>query len=47
MSFFNTKLESDGGSPTLKINTINCISSIIESYDLCDIWKHLRNQNVK
>ena len=46
MSFLILKLESDGGSPILKLITTNSISSIMESYYLCDIWR-LRNQNVK
>ena len=42
---FSTILDSDGGNPKLKVNSWNCLNSILESYDVCDIWQ-VRQPNV-
>ena len=34
---FDTFLDADGGSPTLKTNSLNKISTLLSDHDLCDI----------
>ena len=44
--FFNSKLDTAGGNPTLKRKSLaHCIERK-EAYDLCDIWR-IRNTKVK
>ena len=41
---FNQKLEAKGGKPTLKKKSIGKMIELIESFELCDIWR-IRNPN--
>ena len=34
---FDTFLDADGGSPSLKTNSSNKISTLLSDHDLCDI----------
>ena len=36
---FNSKLEAKGGKPTLKKMSIRKMIEIIESFELCNIWR--------
>ena len=36
---FDTFLDADGGSPTLKTNSLNKISTLSSHHDLCDIFR--------
>ena len=36
---FDTFLDADGGSPTLKTNSLNKISTLLSDHDLCDIFR--------
>ena len=36
---FNSKLETKGGKPTLKKKSIGKMIELIESFELCDIWR--------
>ena len=36
---FDTFLDADGGSPTLKTNSLNKISTLLYDHDLCDIFR--------
>ena len=42
--FFDSKLEAQGGNPTLKKKSLAKLIEFKETYDLCDIW---RNRNLK
>ena len=37
--YFNSKLEAKGGKPTLKKKSIGKMIELIESFELCDIWR--------
>ena len=37
--FFNSKLEAQGGNPTLKKKSLAKLIEFKETYDLCDIWR--------
>ena len=37
--FFNTYLESSGGNPFFKQNSVPNLIEIIETFNLCDIWR--------
>ena len=39
---FNLELEASGGNPTLKLNTVETMETIMLDLDLCDIWR-IRN----
>ena len=39
---FNSKLEAKGGKPTLKKKSLEKKKELIESFELCDIWR-IRN----
>ena len=43
---FNSKLEAKGGKPTLKKKSIEKMIELIESLELCDIWR-IRNPTEK
>ena len=43
---FNYKLEAKGGKPTLKKKSIGKMIELIESFELCDIWR-IRNPTEK
>ena len=43
---FDILLESDGGNPFLKTNTLSRLEFLLQSYELCDIWR-IRNKNTK
>ena len=43
--FFNSKLEAQGGNPTLKKKSLAKLIEFKETYDLCDIWR-VRNTNL-
>ena len=43
---FNSKLEVKGGKPTLKKKSIGKMIEVIESFELCDIWR-IRNPTEK
>ena len=36
---FNSKLETKGGKPTLKKESLGKMIELIESFELCDIWR--------
>ena len=36
---FDNFLDADGGSPTLKTNSLNKISTLLSDHDLCDIFR--------
>ena len=36
---FNQKLEAKGGKPTLKKKSIGKMIELIESFELCHIWR--------
>ena len=42
---FDTHLDADGGSPCLKVGTIQKLMDIISEYDLCDIFR-VRNPDL-
>ena len=42
---FDTQLDADGGSPCLKVGTIQKLMDIISEYDLCDIFR-VRNPDL-
>ena len=44
--FFNSKLEAQGGNPTLKKNSLAELIEFKGTYDLCDIWR-VRNRKSK
>ena len=44
--FFNSKLEAQGGNPTLKKKSLAKLIEFKETYDLCDIWR-VRNTKSK
>ena len=44
--FFNSKLEAQGGNPTLKKNSLAELIEFKGTYDLCDIWR-VRNTKSK
>ena len=44
--FFNSKLEAQGGNPTLKKKSLAKLIELKETYDLCDIWR-VRNTKSK
>ena len=44
--FFKSKLEAQGGSPTLKKKFLAKLIEFEETYDLCDIWR-VRNMKSK
>ena len=35
--YFDTKLDADGGNPTLKVNSLAQLEIILEDNGLCDI----------
>ena len=37
--FFDSKLDAQGGNPTIKKKSIAKPIELKESYDLCDIWR--------
>ena len=37
--FFDSKLETKGGKPSLKQKSVAKLSEVKEEYDLCDIWR--------
>ena len=37
--FFSKKLECKGGDPYFKCHSVNHIIKILETFDLCDIWR--------
>ena len=39
-------LESDDGNPSLKTTTLSRLEFLLQSYELCDIWR-IRNKNTK
>ena len=43
---FDILLESDGGNPSLKTTTLSRLEFLLQSYELCDIWR-IRNKNTK
>ena len=45
-SFFNCKLDADGGNPKLKIQSITKLVSMMSENDLCDIFR-VRNPEMK
>ena len=44
--FFNTNLECCEGSPSFKQKSVAKLIEIIETFDLCDIWR-IRNPKIK
>ena len=44
--FFNSKLDTAGGNPTLKRNSLAKLIKLKETYDLCDIWR-IKNKKTK
>ena len=38
-AFFDSKLETKGGKPSLKQKSVAKLLELKEEYDLCDIWK--------
>ena len=40
--FFDSKLETKGGKPSLKQKSVTKLLELKEEYDLCDIWR-IRN----
>ena len=45
-SFFDCKLDADGGNPKLKIQSVTKLVSIMSENDLCDIFR-VRNPEMK
>ena len=45
-SFFDCKLDADGGNPKLKIQSITILVSMMSENDLCDIFR-VRNPEMK
>ena len=43
---FDILLESDGGSPSLETTTLSQSELLLQSYELCDIWR-IRNKITK
>ena len=37
--FFDSKLDAQGGNPTIKKKSLAKLIEVKESYDLCDIWR--------
>ena len=37
--YFDTKLDADGGTPKLKVNSLTQLEIILEENDLCDIFR--------
>ena len=44
--FFNSKLEAQGGNPTLKKKSLAKLIEFKETFDICDIWR-VRNMKSK
>ena len=44
--FFNTNLECSGGNPSFKQKSVAKLIEIIETFNLCDIWR-IRNPKTK
>ena len=44
--FFDTSLDSYGGTPTMKKKSIAKLIELTEKLDLCDIWR-IRNPKTK
>ena len=44
-SFFDCKLDADGGNPKLKIQSITKLVSIMSENDLCGIFRVLQSRN--
>ena len=44
--FFNSKLEAQGGNPTIKKKSLAKLIELKETYGLCDIWR-VRNTKSK
>ena len=44
--FFKSKLEGQGGNPTLKKKSLAKLIEFKETYDLCDLWR-VRNMKSK
>ena len=44
--FFDSALESSGGNPKYKNKSVSKVIEIIETYDLCDIWR-IKNPKLK
>ena len=45
-AYFDSKLDASGGKPTIKKQTIAKLIEILETFDLCDIWR-IRNPNLR
>ena len=45
--FFNPKLDAAGGNPTLKRKSSAKLIELKEAYNLCDIWRRIRNTKAK
>ena len=45
-AYFDSKLDASGGKPTIKKQTIPKLIEILETFDLCDIWR-IRNPNLR
>ena len=43
---FGISLDSDGGNPSLKTTTLTRLELLLQSYELCEIWR-IRNKNTK
>ena len=44
--FFDSKLDAQGGNPTIKKKSLAKLIELKENYDLCDIWR-VRNTKSK
>ena len=44
--FFDSKLDTQGGNPTVKKKSLAKLIELKENYDLCDIWR-VRNTKSK
>ena len=42
--FFSKKLECKGGIPYFKYHSVNHIIQILETFDLCDIWRIINSK---
>ena len=45
--FFNPKLDAAGGNPTLKRKSSAKLIELKEAFNLCDIWRRIRNTKAK
>ena len=44
--FFNSKLEVQGGNPTLKKKSLAKLIELKEIYDLCDKWRESKKYEI-